>query len=1011
MSQWRGRFEDNPYVPAALENIDEWYHIPLLAVVLGFMLWTRVRSWSGYVVDGTILYGGNDPWYHLRQVQYTVQHWPNTMPFDPWTYFPFGTHSSQFGTVFDQIVATAALIVGLGDPSAETIRLTLLVAPAVFGTLVALPTYVIGRRLSGRLAGLLGVVVLALSTGGFLSRTVVGFSDHHAAEAFFQVLAVLGVVIALAVARSDKPVYELAANREFDALRRPVGWAAIAGFAVALYIWTWAPGVLLLGILGVYFTLQLSIDYVSGRSPEPNAMVGAVTFGTAGILTLAPMNTVSIQATAYSLLQPGLAFTGAAGCVFLAWLARAFDRKDVTRWAYPGAVVGIIVALAGLTAVLAPDLFRFLQSNVLRVVGFNTSPTAGTVGEAQPLSQPFRRLFVTYGLAYITAFIGVLVVLGRQILADEPRSEELFVVVWALFITAATFTQARFGYYLAAPVAILTAVLVGRIFSAISLDDATETIETYQVLTLIVVLLLVTGPLVVDVSSRGSSTVLGRTESLGPGNGIQGWHGTLDWMADNTPEEGNYGGAGNDIEYYGTFPKADDHDYPAGSYGVISWWDYGHWITAVGERIPNANPFQQGATSAANFLLAPNETTANENLERMSEDDAETRYVIADWKMTEVNGRVGGKFFAPIVFESDYGVERGQLYQPIVRAGQRSYQLSHYVRTQRFYESQIVRLNLFHGSAVRPRPIVVDWELRQGRDQTFRVPPTDGPAVRTFRTMAEAREYVEDDGTSQIGGVGTSPSEPIPALEHYRLVKNSEVSAIRSSRGYQTSLLTEARGLNMSQREMASYLIPEGGTPWTKLFERVPGATIEGTGPANTTITANVRMQSPATDSSFTYRQQAETDADGSFTMTVPYSTTGYENWGPADGHTNVSVRAAGPYRFSSGITQTADGGLTAWRGTANVSEARVIGEDDSPVTVTLEEQTLREAPENLTAQPANATTSATNTTDAGATQPGDASGSENETLPTATPQPTTTASEATTTATATTTPTPTPSG
>ena len=34
--------------------------------------------------------------------------------------------------------------------------------------------------------------------------------------------------------------------------------------------------------------------------------------------------------------------------------------------------------------------------------------------------------------------------------------------------------------------------------------------------------------------------------------------------------------------------------------------DYGHWITTLGERIPTANPFQQNARQAANFLLVPN---------------------------------------------------------------------------------------------------------------------------------------------------------------------------------------------------------------------------------------------------------------------------------------------------------------------------------------------------------------------------------------------------------------------
>jgi dolichyl-diphosphooligosaccharide--protein glycosyltransferase len=95
----------------------------------------------------------------------------------------------------------------------------------------------------------------------------------------------------------------------------------------------------------------------------------------------------------------------------------------------------------------------------------------------------------------------------------------------------------------------------------------------------------------------------------------------------------------------------------------------------------------------------------------------------------------------------------------------------------------------------------------------------------------------------------------------------------------------------------------------------------------------------------FTYRQHAETGPDGEFTMTLPYSTTGYENFGPEEnGHTNVSVRAADAYEFTTG-NQTLDDGLTVveYADSADVSEAQVLGEGDEPVTVDLEREVVHE--------------------------------------------------------------------
>ena len=42
-------------------------------------------------------------------------------------------------------------------------------------------------------------------------------------------------------------------------------------------------------------------------------------------------------------------------------------------------------------------------------------------------------------------------------------------------------------------------------------------------------------------------------------------------MSENTPAEGNYGGAGNadQLDYAGTYERTDNYDYPAGAYGVM----------------------------------------------------------------------------------------------------------------------------------------------------------------------------------------------------------------------------------------------------------------------------------------------------------------------------------------------------------------------------------------------------------------------------------------------------------
>mgnify|MGYP007124919452 CR=1 FL=1 len=114
--------------PSVLDLLEEWYHVPALVAVAAFMLWVRLQSYGEFVSDGDVVLSGNDAWYHLRQVTYTVRNWPATMPFDPWTYFPSGTSDGHFGTLSDQPVATAPLVVGPGLRRRDTRRLR----PVVF---------------------------------------------------------------------------------------------------------------------------------------------------------------------------------------------------------------------------------------------------------------------------------------------------------------------------------------------------------------------------------------------------------------------------------------------------------------------------------------------------------------------------------------------------------------------------------------------------------------------------------------------------------------------------------------------------------------------------------------------------------------------------------------------------------------------------------------------------------------------------------------------------------------
>ncbi|WP_020222478.1 oligosaccharyl transferase, archaeosortase A system-associated, partial [Halarchaeum acidiphilum] len=622
---------------SVLDVAADWYPVPVVALLMAFMLWVRGQSWHNFVQNGRVILSGNDPWYHFRSTMYVVQHWPATMPFDVWSQYPTGVSVGQFGTLFDQLIATAALILGLGSPSDHLVRLVVLFTPVIVGTLVAIPTYFIAKRLAGRSAGVIAALVLALIPGVFLSRSLVGTADHNIAEPLFQSVAVLGFLVAFHVAERDSPVWEQVRAREWGALKPVLGWSALAGIATGLYMWMWPPGVLLVGIVGVFFLLKLASNHYNGTSPDHLAIVGATSMLIAGAMLFLPFDTVGFSATRFSLLQPVVAFAVAVACAFLAWLSRAFERRDVDRALYPLAILAISIVGAGIVYVALPDVFHLVFDNFQRFVAFDASASERTIGEAQPWlgslssygGSRFALFFGQYGLGFFAMLAGLawllwrpffggnasdrerwfavvafvvtavvvafpdliptvagaigidptwtgLVVVGGLLFATvvigDHDAERSFVVVWTLFIVAAAFTQIRFNYYLAVPVAVLSGYAASVVFDLVDLGavrDSVDNVEAVHVFAVVAVLLVLVAPLAVSVSlstPRGSmqtSTAAQTGGSASPGS-VTGWAPMLDWMQNNTPAEGDYGNANNadQLQYYGTYHQTNDYDYP-----------------------------------------------------------------------------------------------------------------------------------------------------------------------------------------------------------------------------------------------------------------------------------------------------------------------------------------------------------------------------------------------------------------------------------------------------------------
>ncbi|MFC7138345.1 oligosaccharyl transferase, archaeosortase A system-associated [Halosimplex aquaticum] len=838
----------------------------ILLLAVAFLLWVRLLPDDRVITDTAVFFSGNDAWYHSRTTQYVVRYFPELTPFDPWSNFPYGTgHHSGFGGLFDQIVALAVLVVGLGDPSDHLVNVVLALAPPVFGALTAVPTYYVGSRLTDRWGGAVAAGLLALVGGGFFYRTIVGASDHQSAEPLFGTAAVAGFAVALLAAYREKPLVADVRNGDWDLVRRPVVAGIFGGIAVAAYMALWPPGVMLLFTIGVFVVVQFSRDHLAGRATDYLTYAAVVTTAVAGVLALLYSRSNSLSATAYSLLQPLVAFGVAAGSLVLYGLSRYLDREGYDRRTFPQAVAALAVGSLAFLWLVFPrgiDLFAALVTRVYSF-GLLTSVSAGTVGEIQP---------ATVGTA-VAAFGGLLVLAAAGFalllysVVRENRPVGLLVVLWSLSMFAAYFTMSRFGYYFAVTVALLAAYAIWWTFTElVPLDregDALGDVDVYQVLGVLAVVLLIVPGNVVAVSGR--QPVWEQAERLGGTD--RAWYEGLNWLQENSPEPpmGYY-------EWYDR-PADGDFDYPQGAYGVMSWWDYGHWITVMGHRIPYANPFQEGPVPASAYLQAANETRANlilEALPSLSENPSrvadmsveELRDVVADQP-----ARLDGENGRYVVIDDQMASDK---FPPITRwAGP---DLPAYFQEARYR---------FGGQNVTLRETTDRYAETTLASLYYR----DADRLAHYRLVHEVDRYAIVGG--YVSGQSVNPLTRLRLGSGWDNVASLAARLQRADRTRQVVPLGPRRTRFVYNAAVESRV---------KIFEHVEGATITGRAPNvenGTAAYATLRLRTH-TGRNFTYVQRATVAPNGSFELTVPYATS--DVVAPDDGGTNSSVRALGQY-------------------------------------------------------------------------------------------------------------------
>ncbi|MHC1635305.1 MAG: STT3 domain-containing protein [Candidatus Methanospirareceae archaeon] len=176
----------------------------ILYVTFGIALFIRAVLPYGAVFRDTVRFAPDDAVFHMRLVENALfgDHFPRRLLFDAYTYFPHGSYL-HFAPLFDEIIIFATWLLGGGSPTKTLMEAVGAYYPAILGALVVFPVYIIGREIYNRYAGLIAAVLVAILPGQFLSRSIIGFTDHHVGEVLFSTVAMMFFVLAIKATKKE----------------------------------------------------------------------------------------------------------------------------------------------------------------------------------------------------------------------------------------------------------------------------------------------------------------------------------------------------------------------------------------------------------------------------------------------------------------------------------------------------------------------------------------------------------------------------------------------------------------------------------------------------------------------------------------------------------------------------------------------------------------------------------------------------------------------------------------
>lgn len=505
-----------------------------------------------------------DPFFNYRATDYLVQN--GYAAYLEWhddeSWYPNGRNvSSSSQNMLHLTAATTYQIFGGGM---DLYDFTILF-PVVFGSLTTVVIFALVRVIGGTTAGLFAAMLYAISVP-VLVRGVLGWFKSEPLGLFY---GILGAYLLLSGLRSPNPKIALA---------KLIGGGIVTAFGLA----SWGGNQFFILALGIFF---LALPFLNKNHRFQLWAVPTFVLSLIGASALFDRPGVD-----FFIGLGGLAIIGPTMFLVACNLIRMYsDQAKALRNSIlflAGTVISGIatVALSLSTGLLNLPSFRYL--NAINPFLISTDPLVDSVSEHATTT--ISQSFYFHSILMVLAGIGIWLILSKKASSDRQDMHG-FALIFGIMGVYISSAFVRLEIFASVAVIILASVGLSVLFSNIfGRRDAKNTNRPLvQIAFAAGIVIFLLAPL--NVPAQGNWTHISDIPPtiLNGATSFQinypDWPATFEWMRQSTPEDAV----------------------------IAAWWDYGYWITTIGERtslVDNATfSTEQIARVAKMFISSPDD--------------------------------------------------------------------------------------------------------------------------------------------------------------------------------------------------------------------------------------------------------------------------------------------------------------------------------------------------------------------------------------------------------------------